>query len=810
MLDGLRNSGLPLGGLGTGSVELRRDGYFHEWQIMNNRPWGSGPEVDLPLETSHFGLQVHGENTNRSALLGLAGGFNGYLNNPYDLAWLEHPEEINADIRMPFTVLKYNLGSFPIAATLEAFSPFIPLDAKNSALPLAFFTFNLRNCASKPLKVSLFNATQNFVGYAQPGKRSRMTFHKAEHSSRILFERERLDEDNPSRGTMVIGALGCGEIEPTYVLHPVTYRDIWDPLRESGVLEDCDNGDNERDLELPAGGGDAPRGLLPFGVLCQSTRLEPGESRDIVFVLAWHFPVMRERDYGPKNSEGSVIGHQYAKWFDDAVQVFEYGIENHQRLKSETKAFFNAFYSSSLDLWLLEAISAQLTTLIKSSWWDWQGRFAIWEGLGCCGLQTTDVTHYGSFPVVLFFPELQKSQMRLTQANIKVPGKIPHMMPGTFSCSDHDERDRIDLVPEFVLQVWRDVLWTGDQAYATEMWPTIRDALAVYETYDTDGDGLPNNTGPDQTYDQFPLRGTSAFVGFLYAAALKASAVLAAVAGEQERGAILEKKLDNALAELDEQLWNGSYYRLCYDPVDGVENEGVMADQINADWFVRQTTGQAFLPEAKVRSALSQILEHCSTEFGFIANCTWPFGNEIEIGRHTVDQARTPWSGVEYALAAHLILTGMEQEGLKLVRDVWDRYERAGLRFNHFECGEHYYRAMSAWAVYLASCGFALNSLEQSLTLAVRDEEAAFVVNTPTCWGFARTSNRGVLLDLSIQRGCLTVQELVLRNVVLDNVSVEIDGEPTQSRTCKHKGRTCIRFDRPLNLPASACARVLA
>ncbi len=46
MPSGLRHSGIPLGGLGTGSVELRSDGYFHEWQIMNNAPWGAGPAVE--------------------------------------------------------------------------------------------------------------------------------------------------------------------------------------------------------------------------------------------------------------------------------------------------------------------------------------------------------------------------------------------------------------------------------------------------------------------------------------------------------------------------------------------------------------------------------------------------------------------------------------------------------------------------------------------------------------------------------------------------------------------------------------------
>ncbi|MGB7186163.1 MAG: GH116 family glycosyl-hydrolase, partial [Candidatus Acidiferrales bacterium] len=32
-------SGAPLGGIGTGFVEIRADGCFHEWQIFNSGPW---------------------------------------------------------------------------------------------------------------------------------------------------------------------------------------------------------------------------------------------------------------------------------------------------------------------------------------------------------------------------------------------------------------------------------------------------------------------------------------------------------------------------------------------------------------------------------------------------------------------------------------------------------------------------------------------------------------------------------------------------------------------------------------------------
>ncbi|MDX2430862.1 MAG: hypothetical protein QNK35_08010, partial [Bacteroides sp.] len=33
-------SGIAIGGIGTGSVELRKDGQFYNWSIMNNWPLG--------------------------------------------------------------------------------------------------------------------------------------------------------------------------------------------------------------------------------------------------------------------------------------------------------------------------------------------------------------------------------------------------------------------------------------------------------------------------------------------------------------------------------------------------------------------------------------------------------------------------------------------------------------------------------------------------------------------------------------------------------------------------------------------------
>ncbi len=577
----------------------------------------------------------------RSLMLGRTTDYGRNLNDPYDLPFLEHAEEIDAEARVPFTELRYRYEGLPVEVSMEAFSPFIPLDAKNSALPIAFFTFTVANRTAAPVRAALFMAQRNLVGYSERERKSTMAFTAADGCARITFGREGLEQDCPSRGGMCVGAWADAPAAFSHVLHARSNRDIWEPLRAAGRLEDADWSE-VRTWDH-----------LPYGVLCCSVELAPRETRRVTFALAWHFPEMWERPYEPKQQPAHRLGHRYATWFADADAVLDYAVANYGTLRRESLRFVDDFYASTLPRWLLNAVNAQLTTLVKASWWDEAGRFGIWEGLGCCGLQTTDITHYASFPIVQMFPDLQKSQMRLSAANFEGKGQVPHLMPGSFCCSDRDERKRIDLIPQFVLLVWRDALWTADAAYAREMWPFVRDAVEYASTFDTDGDGLPNNQGPDQTYDQFPLKGTSAFVGLLYGASLHAAAEVARMAGEADAAGDLDRRHADAMRLLREQLWNGSYYRLCYDPADGDANEGVMADQVNADWFVRQTTGRGLLPDEEVRSALGAVLEHCS-KGGYLANCAWPTGERrrhpahdgqpgrLGLERRRVHRGRTP------------------------------------------------------------------------------------------------------------------------------------------------------------------------
>lgn len=62
-------SAVPLGGITTGSFELRSDGSFHEWTIENQSPGGSAKLNKGALDMALLGVHVRRKNKTHSALL---------------------------------------------------------------------------------------------------------------------------------------------------------------------------------------------------------------------------------------------------------------------------------------------------------------------------------------------------------------------------------------------------------------------------------------------------------------------------------------------------------------------------------------------------------------------------------------------------------------------------------------------------------------------------------------------------------------------------------------------------------------------
>jgi len=531
-------------------------------------------------------------------------------------------------------------------------------------------------------------------------------------------------------GEMTLSGLGAGSVRAEWN----QFDELWADFAEDGALEATGalTGESRRNTAIT-----------------QKLAIPAGESREATFILTWYYPNHYDADH-------TKIGHMYSNWFSSANQVANYVTKNMKSLHEKTERFHTDFYESTLERKVLDAINAQLTTFTKETWWTKENKFSVWEGEGCCGLDTTDVGYYGSHVILLLFPDLEKSQIDLTMDFQKKNGHVPHFFPATF---DHpDSFYRIDLMPQYVLMVYRDWKWLGDHAFLHLHWPHIMLALTNMRNRDTDGDGLPNDTGADQTYDQWGFFGTSVYVSSLYLVAVKAAMEMAKEMKDEANHALLTTWFTQGQPNFEKELWNGEYYDLYYDPATGKRSDASLAAGMDSMWYARliPELGDP-LPNDHVVSALKTIYTK-NRQHRSIINGWWP--NPADAPDHPGQWTAT-WTGVEYSLASNMIYSGMVDEGLQIIRDVQDRYLAWGKPWNHFECGNHYYRPMSVWTTYMALQGFSYNAHTKQIGFSPRvsPEKYQAVFCTTTAWGiFLQTRNE---VRLTMREGTLPLAEFL-------------------------------------------------
>lgn len=169
-------SGVALGGIGAGSIELRKDGLFYNWNIFNNTPLGAGPIFELPTrpgsgnEQSYLFFavryQLEGQQP-KIKLLNLVESFSeGSLTgeNPiYYFPWLEAVDRIEYAGRFPYVDLRFEDEEMPFDVEMTASLPFIPHDIDNSSLPGVYFDFKIHSKTDKKLEVMLICTLRNLV-----------------------------------------------------------------------------------------------------------------------------------------------------------------------------------------------------------------------------------------------------------------------------------------------------------------------------------------------------------------------------------------------------------------------------------------------------------------------------------------------------------------------------------------------------------------------------------------------------------------------------------------------------------------------
>ncbi|MCT0229596.1 bile acid beta-glucosidase [Synechococcus sp. CS-1324] len=778
-LDDGPNHGLPLGGFGAGCLGRAPDGSFNLWHLDGGEHWfGAVPDCQFALFENDgktqraFALATEPQRDDSRP----------EADTPPLAAWQWYPASTTERVtgtyaaRYPLSWFQHS-DVFQAGVSCEAFSPILPGDYQRSSYPVAVFRWQLSNPTDAPLDLSLLVSWRNTVGwFTNTDPSAAVSFRddgSPEHNYRPAIGRGRGQRnrwiDAPGlSGVLLEGAASqpIAEGEGQWCLAVPDQLDgvevlrcsRWDPSGDGGEIWEA----FRRDGSIPSSNNDrrSTGSEQASAAIALRLRLEPGTAIELPVVISWDLPVTafatgssarrRYTDFfGDSGGNAAAIAAEALRdWRDwrQAIDTWQAPVLERSDLPEPLRmALFNELY----DL----ASGGSLWTAATST--DPVGRFGVLECLDYAWYESLDVRLYGSFALLQLWPELDKAVLRSfaraipsadptprpigwyftqgkgrVEAPRKVAGATPHDLGAPnerpFDATNYTAYQDCnlwkDLASDFVLQVWRSfrLAPTGeDLRFLADCWPATVEALRHLKQFDVNDDGLPDNGGaPDQTFDDWPLQGVSAYCGALWIAALEAALAMGqrlqlelgldTAAVQREFGGWLEQ----SRAHFDALLWNGEYYNI--DAGSGTPV--VMADQLCGDFYARLLGLPPVVADERARSALAAIRDACFERFEGgrlgVANGLRRDGTPLDPnGTHPLEV----WTGINFGLAAYYRLMGETATALAITGAVVEQVYTGGLQFRTPEAitavgtfrACHYLRAMAIWALWATHTGWA-------------------------------------------------------------------------------------------------------
>ena len=731
----LKEIAFPLGGIGTGTVSLGGRGQLRDWEIFN-RP---GKGVDLPFTFFALAFSQNGRKPVVRVLEGpLAPPFTGGDGIARTkVPGLPRMEKVRFRGEYPFAWVELEDSKLPLQVTLEAFNPFIPLKPEESGIPAVILRFRVRNLSREPAQVTIAGSLLNPIGFDGNGTiggigldkfgQNVNEVRKTASLNGLFMSSRKVKPDAPAFGTM---ALSSPWKSVTYLSHWVRgdwWDDLqifWDDFAADGRLKDL------------AEVSPSPDNRTDVGTLGLMATIEPMGEVTLPFIISWNFPNFLDYFDIVRGQRGKIFRNHYAERFADAWQSAEYLASNLPALESETRQFHSIFYGSSLPSYVLDAVSSQAAiTRTTTCFWLEGGQFYGFEGCndqgGCCPLNCGHVWNYEQ-SLAFLYPGLERFMREVDfLTNTKDDGAMVFRTSLPLSGQYWNFKPAADGSLGKIINLYRDWQISGDMEFLKKLWPKARKVLDyTWTAWDADKDGLIEGE-QHNTYD-IEFYGPNSMIGTFYLGALLAASKLADAVGDSASAKLCREVLEKGKANFDRLLWNGSYYVQKYDQVMEKKyqyGEGCLSDQMLGQWMAMAAGLGRFLPEDRLKTTLRSVFENnFMTDFRDYSNvqrtyalnderglllCTWPKGGRPPLPFVYSDEV---WTGIEYHVASHLMYEGLLEEGLSIVKAVRDRYD--GLRRNPWdevECGHHYARAMSSWAVLLALSGYAYSGPAMSL-----------------------------------------------------------------------------------------------
>ncbi len=791
----------PLGGIGTGSISLGGRGQLRDWEIFNRPDKGTTPDYAFASIWAQSGSGKPVARVIESRLLSPYSSEGGL--GPAGAPGLTRFLEAKFTGEFPIAHIDFEDPELPVQVSLDAFSPFIPLDAENSGFPVIVLRYRVRNPRREKVNVAVAFTVENPVGLEKlnptksGGKNRIIEFRREESLHGLVMTNSELPAEHPLHGSFALSLLESSE-------QGVTYLRGWPDARwwASPMMfwEDFST-----DGEL---GPEADR-RKPYGAICLKREVAAGADATYTFLLSWHFPNRTPGWCGwdaPEGHKDDLIGNHYCQRFADAWAAALELSRNLPALENRTRSFVRTMRESTLPAGVRDAAVANLSTLVTQTCFRTaDGEFHGFEGCndheGCCFGNCTHVWNYETTTQYVF-PTLARS-----------------LRKSAFGYSEDDEgcmRHR-QLLPDKIarygyaaadgqmgqiIKLYADWRLSGDTDWLRDFWPSVKDAVAfswISGGWDPRREGVMTGV-QHNTYD-VEFYGPNPLCGIYYLGALRAAEEIARILGHTDDAQSYRNLFERGSRWIDTNLFNGEYYiqevrsipkdQIAPHTVSGMGSDrsdqpefqlgkGCLADQLIGQYQADLAGLGPLLDPAHMRAALaavfkynyrSNMMHHNSVQRVYVLNdepavlvCDYGSGERPKIPFPYYEEA---WTGIEYLVGSQMIFSGMVKEGVICIENARRRFD--GERRNPWdepECGHHYARAMSAWSGLLAVSGFSYQGSTRIVIARPRVGTPVFrsFWSTATGWGWFDYSGKAASeFELSVVEGALPVRSLGLR-----------------------------------------------
>ncbi len=781
----------PLGGLGAGTICLEGSGALSHVSVRNRPDVFNEPGVfaALALRGAMPTARVLEGPVPTWKLFGRPGAASGDAGGCLGLPRFRHA---SFRARFPFGEVTLRDPDMPVAGRLTGWSPFSPGEADEASWPVAALEYELKNESAETLDaVFSFNA-KNFL--ALEGAASDIGATRGGFVLHGAGTTERPWDD---------ASLAVWVDDPAVQVNHAWFRGGWWDALTIAWREVADGASYARP---PVHEGSPPTGatlFVPF-------RLAPGATKTIAVRLAWFAPATDLRTGRDLPAAEKAPRETYRPWyaghFADLADVVRQWEAGYAALKEKAQRFSRCFHDSTLPPEVVEAVAANLSilkspTILRQT----DGRLWAWEGCNDTHGQGDLCTHVWNYAQAIphLFPSLERT-LRETEVgpSQNADGRQTYRSAVPIRPIEHQEFDAADGQLGGIIKVHREWRISGDTAWLRAIWPKVRVSLNYcIETWD------PRHTGwleepQHNTYD-IEFWGPNGMCTSIYLAALRAAVTIGEALGDDV--SFYARLLAAGRPRMEQELFGGEFFAQKIEwknlraklpdvpvvPWTGVPlgaeakelmdregpnyqyGTGCLSDGVIGAWFAEVCGVGEVLDAAKVRSHLRAVhrynlkrdlSSHANPQRptyaegaeGGLLLCSWPQGGRVTLPFVYSDEV---WTGIEYQVASHLMLVGLVNEGLEVVRTCRGRYDgRVRNPFDEYEWGHWYARAMASYALLQGLSGARYDAVEKVLHFApsLAGDFRCFL-STATGYGTVGVKNGKPFLEVA--SGAIEVKE---------------------------------------------------